>query len=83
MKKRKKKEKKSEQSISGLWHNFKQYNLRAIGGGLVAKSCPVLATPWTVVCHVPLSITVLKKAQRDRKKKKNIWRCNGIFSYLT
>jgi len=45
MKKRKKKEKKSEQSIGGLWHNFKQYNLRTIGGGLVAKSCPVLATP--------------------------------------
>ena len=26
------------------------------GGGLVAKSCPTLATPWTVACQVPLSM---------------------------
>ena len=25
-------------------------------GGLVAKSCPALATPWTVACQAPLSI---------------------------
>ena len=25
------------------------------GGGLVAKSCPTLATPWTVACQTPLS----------------------------
>ena len=24
--------------------------------GLVAKSCPTLATPWTVACQVPLSM---------------------------
>ena len=24
------------------------------GGGLVAKSCPILATPWTVACQAPL-----------------------------
>ena len=24
------------------------------GGGLVAKSCPTLATPWTVACQAPL-----------------------------
>ena len=24
-------------------------------GGLVAKSCPTLATPWTVACQIPLS----------------------------
>ena len=24
-------------------------------GGLVTKSCPTLATPWTVVCQAPLS----------------------------
>ena len=23
-------------------------------GGLVAKSCPTLGTPWTVACQVPL-----------------------------
>ena len=26
------------------------------GGGLVAKSCPTLVTPWTVACDVPLSM---------------------------
>ena len=25
------------------------------GGGLVAKSCPILAIPWTVACQAPLS----------------------------
>jgi len=27
-----------------------------LGGGLVAKSCPTLATPWTVTFQVPLSM---------------------------
>ena len=26
------------------------------GGGLVAKSCLTLVTPWTVVCQAPLSM---------------------------
>ena len=26
------------------------------GGGLVAKLCPTLATPWTVACQAPLSV---------------------------
>ena len=26
------------------------------GGGLVSKSCPTLATPWTVTCQAPLSM---------------------------
>ena len=26
------------------------------GGGLVTKSCPTLATPWTVVFQAPLSL---------------------------
>ena len=25
-------------------------------GGLVPKSCPTLATPWTVACQTPLSM---------------------------
>ena len=25
-------------------------------GGLVAKLCPTLATPWTVACRAPLSM---------------------------
>ena len=29
---------------------------RIFGGGLVAKSCPTLATPWTVACQAPLSM---------------------------
>ena len=26
------------------------------GGGLVDKSCPTLAIPWTVACQAPLSM---------------------------
>ena len=26
------------------------------GGGLVTKLCPTLATPWTVVCQISLSM---------------------------
>ena len=26
------------------------------GGGLVPKSCPTLATPWTVACQAPRSM---------------------------
>ena len=25
-------------------------------GGLVAKSCPTIMTPWTVACQAPLSM---------------------------
>ena len=27
---------------------------RDSGGGLVAKSCPTLVTPWTIACQAPL-----------------------------
>ena len=30
--------------------------LAKIGGGLVTRSCPTLATPWTVACQAPLFI---------------------------
>ena len=30
------------------------------GGGLVAQSCPTLATPWTVACQAPLSMGILQ-----------------------
>ena len=30
------------------------------GGGLVARSCLTLATPWTVACQVPLSMKILQ-----------------------
>ena len=31
------------------------------GGGLVAKSCPTLATPWIVACQAPLSMRFSSK----------------------
>ena len=31
------------------------------GGGLVAKSSPTLATPWTVACQAPLSLEFSKQ----------------------
>ena len=27
-----------------------------LAGGLVTKLCPILGTPWTVACQVPLSM---------------------------
>ena len=30
-------------------------------GGLVAKSCPTLVTPWTVACQGPLSMGFPRK----------------------
>ena len=38
-------------------HRKQRTNIRYIGGGgLVAKSCLTLVTPWTVACQAPLSI---------------------------
>ena len=31
------------------------------GGGLVAKSCPTLETPWTVACQAPLFMASILK----------------------
>ena len=38
--------------VPGLYHS---------GGGLVAKSCPTLATPWKVASQVPLSMGVFRQ----------------------
>ena len=39
----------------------KQYIFLASGaGGLVAKSCPTLVTPWTVACQAALSMGILQ-----------------------
>ena len=35
------------------------------GGGLITKSCPTLATPWTVVCQTPLSMRYSKQEYRS------------------
>ena len=32
-----------------------------VGGGLVTKLCPTLATPWTVACQASLSMGFLGK----------------------
>ena len=37
------------------------YGILNDGDGLVAKSCPTLATPWTVACKVPLSMGFSRK----------------------
>ena len=36
-----------------MWNLIK--NNTNDGGGLVAESCPTLATPWAVACQAPLS----------------------------
>ena len=49
-------------SINLEWVNLHRYTFMLTWltyrrfGGLVAKSCPTLATPWTVACQVPLSM---------------------------
>ena len=35
------------------------------GGGLVAKSCLTLATPWTVACQAPLSMGFPRQEYRS------------------
>ena len=35
-------------------HTCIKYNMYSGGGGLVAKSCPTLVTPWIVACQTPL-----------------------------
>ena len=38
-------------------NNMKRFSASlVIGGGLVAKSCPTLATPWAVAHQAPLSV---------------------------
>ena len=52
--------KKKTNKHHGIWsHHFmtkKKGNSRSSGGGLVAKSCLTLVTPWTVACQAPLSM---------------------------
>ena len=35
------------------------------GDGLVTKSCPTLATPWTVACQAPLSMGFSRQKYRS------------------
>ena len=41
---------------SGALHGSVGYLIDRPGGGLVAKSCPTLVTPWTVAHQAPLSM---------------------------
>ena len=31
------------------------------GGSFVTKSCPTLATPWTITCQAPLSMGISRQ----------------------
>ena len=43
--------------ISSRASNYRELaKLQCAGGGLVAKSCPAVATPWTVAQEAPLSM---------------------------
>ena len=43
-------------SISSAYFFFFCAKYIMVAGGLVAQSCPTLATPWTVALQVPLSM---------------------------
>ena len=42
--------------LSDFHFHFSQY-----GGGLVAQSCLMLVTPWTVACQAPLSMGISRQ----------------------
>ena len=46
--------------VPGDWYKNVHNNIVCGGGGLAAKSCPTLATPWTALprgaCQAPLSM---------------------------
>ena len=51
----------TQESNQGLLHcrrilNHLSYQGEGGGGGLVAKPCPTLVTPWTIACQAPLSM---------------------------
>ena len=39
-----------------LYLTFQHWVVAVVGGGLVAKLCPTLGTPWTVAHQAPLSV---------------------------
>ena len=45
----------AQYSMGDQWRNNSRKN-EGGGGGLVAKSCPTLVTPWTVARQAPLSM---------------------------
>ena len=43
-------------TASGDWKKVQRELYDHHGSGLVSKSCPILATPWTVASQSPLSV---------------------------
>ena len=43
-----------------LYVNYTSIFKIGVGGGLVAKSCLTLVTPWTVACQALLSMKILQ-----------------------
>ena len=43
-----------------------QHCKASVVGGLVTKSCPTLATPWTAACQAPLSMGVSRQEHWSR-----------------
>ena len=42
--------------LSKVQGGFRMVSFECGGGGLVAKSCPTLATPWIIARQAPLSM---------------------------
>ena len=40
-----------------IHENFRELGIESGGGGLVTKSCPTFATPWTIAPQTPLSMS--------------------------
>ena len=49
---------------------FSNLQTYSCDGGLVTKSCPTLATPWTAACKSPLSMGFLLIVDRNFRGKK-------------
>ena len=47
-----------------------------VGGGLVAKLCPTLATPWTIACQAPLSMGFSRQEYWNGLQKKEQSMCH-------
>ena len=44
---------------------LRSWHLARLGGGLDAKSCLTLATPWTVACQAPMSMGFSRQEYRS------------------
>ena len=51
------------------------------GGGLVTKSCPTLATPWTVACQALLSMSFSRQEYRSGLSFPSPYICIHIYKH--